>query len=1175
MTMTATRPVAASRQQAPDRPARGSAQRAAVIMLVLAVIFQPVLHPTGPGNSSPVDLLLVASIVTAMVWLAATHRKLRAPYVIPVLLFIGAGAASGLVSPLPTTALTSVMIDILLFAWCTTVVNVVSGPRAMRYALVAWSWSGIFWAVLFVAAWAAHLTPLEGINPAEGNRLSFTFGDPNYASWYWDATIFVVFASRAPGKRWMRIVGYIFLLWALVLTESNGGALALGIGVVFLLMVRYYRRFGWAGAIATLLIAALAAGAFFTAVPIDSIRQWALYSNQPLLVNSIGRSAQSSSERGLLIQETISLYQHGDGVIGLGPMSTKQLLANWYYPYSNEAHDDWLAALSERGVLGLFALLLLVGCVISRAGPLLRRQLSAPMAAVVPAPAGIVAAVLAVSVNSVFEEVLHFRTLWLLLALTAVLGRDAWQRHQSATQRRFARQRPAAIGALATLPPAATPADRKAAAAVRRAAAPAPYIRPVAATRSGTAPKSASRGTSRQVITNLGAQGGALACVSVASLLVARVGGPTVLGYYALLRVMPWLFGVLLSCGLPTAAAYFMAGEYGKDPRSRSTISLLTVIGAGISGLAWMACAVPFHHVFFKQMPLGLVLVMTISVVTSLWNVTAKACCQGSGDIAGANLLIVAEEFWFVPTYVTVRLVTGEGGLRLMVASMIVSGALYTCTALVRLTSRGFFQGWAPPSPRLARRIVAFGARGQLGNMLWLANLRFDFVLLGAIAGPAVLGVYAVASKFAELMRLVPTAVNYVLYPRFARIGRSEATAEARRLLPRSTALTVAMTPLLAVATVIALPILYGHAYRGAIMPAEVIIIGLSIEGAAAVASAYLVGIGRPGLNSVGMGVGTIITVTLDVILIPRLGAMGGAVTSAITYLTTTMFLVVLARGRFRAQARADRATPAGPQIGADSWLRRSVDLLVSGVALTVSAPVLVVLASAVRLTSPGPAFYRQVRVGRAREPFTIFKLRSMRTGADRANSLVTGHADSRVTRLGAVLRATKLDELPQLINVIKGDMTLIGPRPEVPRYIPWYTSDELETLNVRPGLTGAGQILYTQMQQAPVSHTQDPEQHYITYELHAKLGFDLDYLRHRGLRYDLTLVLRTVLLLTGLSKRVPMTLPSRDTPPVVTAKGMRGRPDDQTMPLPALSDAIDRNTAVSEPLGRPRPRSS
>ncbi len=1167
MTMTLTSPVAAPSEEAPAKPARGSAQRTAVITLVLAVIFQPMLHPTGPGNSSPVDVLVIASIVTALVWLAGTHRKLRAPYVIPVLLFIGAGAASGLVSPLPTTALNSIAIDILLFAWCTTVVNVTSAPRAMRCALAAWSWSGIFWAALFVAAWAGHLTPLEGINPAEGNRLAFTFGDPNYASWYWDATIFVIFAVRVPGRRWMRFCGYGILLWALALTESNGGVLALGIGVVFLLMLRYYRRHGWAGAIATLLVAGLAVGAFFTVVPLNSIRQWALTSNQPLLVNSVGRSAQSSGERSQLEEESITLYQQSDGVLGLGPMSTKQLLADGYYPYSNEAHNDWLAALSERGVLGLFALLLLAGCVVCRAGPALRRPLSAPMAKAVAVPAGIIAAVLAIGVNSYFEEVLHFRSLWLLLGIAAVLGRDAWQQHSSARQRRFARLRPTAMGDLATLPPATAPA-RKAGGTVRRS--PGPYVRPLTPALADAASSKASRGTSRQVITNLGAQGGALACVSVASLLVARVGGPTVLGYYALMRVLPWLFGVLLSCGLPTSSAYFMAGEYGKDRQSRPTICLLAVIGAAISALAWLACAVSFQHVFFRQMSLALIVAMTISVVTSLWNVTAKACCQGSGDSAGANLLIVAEEFWFVPTYVTVRLVTGEGGSSLMVAALIVSGALYTATALVRLTSRGFFRGWGLPSRHLAKRILTFGARGQLGNMLWLMNLRFDFVLLGALAGPAVLGVYAVASKFAELMRLVPTAVNYVLYPRFARIGRASATVEARRLLPRSTALTVVMTPFLAVATLVALPILYGQAYRGAIAPAEVIIIGLSVEGAAAVASAYLVGIGRPGINSVGMGIGTVITVTLDVILIPRHGAMGGAITSAIAYLVTTMVLVVLARSRFRAQARVDGLPLARPEVRADSLARRGVDLLVSGLALAVIIPVLAVLAVAVRLTSPGPAFYRQVRVGRAREPFTILKLRSMRAASDRADPLVTGHADSRVTRLGAVLRATKLDELPQLINVLKGDMTLIGPRPEVPRYIPCYYRDELQTLNVRPGLAGAGAILYTQLQQASAAVDEDPEQHYITHELHAKLGLDLDYLRRRSLRYDVTIVLHTVLLVIGLGKRIPAPAPSAAPTAVVAALRAPGQSGDDMPPARVTTEA-----AVTESHGQYRPRSS
>ncbi|HEY6294227.1 MAG TPA: sugar transferase [Streptosporangiaceae bacterium] len=1141
MTMT---PEEAPPRQADLRPARGSAQRAAVIALVLAVVFQPMLHPTGPGNSSPVDLFLVAAIVLAAVWLAGTHQKLRAPYFFPVALFIAAGAASGLVSSLPTTALLTLAIDILLFAWCTTVANVLSGPRAMRYALVAWSWAGIAWAAIFIAAWAGHITPLEGINAAEGNRLAFTFGDPNYASWYWDSTIFVVFASRTPGKRWMRFIGYATLAWALVLTESNGGAVALGIGISFLLMVRYYRRHGWPGVVATFLIISLAVGTFFTVLPLNSIRQWALDSNQALLVNSIGRSAQSSNERTLLIQETIELYQTSHGLIGLGPASTKPLLTTGLYPYANEAHDDFLAALDERGALGLLALLLLVGCVVSRAGPILRRKLSTPMAAAVPAPAGIVAAVLAVSVNSFFEEVLHFRPLWLLFGITAVLGRDAFRTHQASQQRRFARLRPAAFTRLTTRPPAKTADGNGHGGNVRRPAAayipplPAaiPPPRPLIAVATALLPgpvralipapdgKSGSRGTSKHVMTNLGAQGGALVCVSIASLLVARIGGPTVLGYYALLRVLPWLFGVVLSCGLPTASAYFLAGEHGKDRRVRPTLTLMAVIGAAISAVAWLACAVPFRHVFFKQMPLVLVVAMTISVVTSLLNVTAKACCQGSGDIPGANLLIVAEEFWFVPVYVAVRIATGQGGSALVVASLIISGGLYLITAIIRLFTRGFFSHWGLPSLRLARRISAFGARGQLGNMLWLTNLRFDFVLLGALAGPAVLGIYAVASKFAELMRLVPTAVNYVLYPLFARLGRAKATAEARKLLPFITALTVIMTPMLAVATFIGIPILYGKAYHGAIVPAEIIIIGLSIEGAAAVSSAYLLGLGRPGLNSVGMGVGATITVTMDVILIPRLGAMGGAITSAVTYAITTVVLVALARRQFRAAGLTDDFTLAKAKIVGDSLARRLVDIAVSGIALAITGPLILLLAGLVRLTSPGPAFYRQVRTGRAVQQFTMLKFRSMVSGADQAGPLVTSREDSRVTRLGALLRATKLDELPQLVNVLKGDMTLIGPRPEVPRFISYYDDEELQILNVRPGLTGPGQIYYTQVQQATTLGDADPEQHYANHELHPKLAIDLDYLRRRGFWHDLQILASTALLLAGLVK--PTTAP-------------------------------------------------
>ena len=622
-----------------------------------------------------------------------------------------------------------------------------------------------------------------------------------------------------------------------------------------------------------------------------------------------------------------------------------------------------------------------------------------------------------------------------------------------------------------------------------------------------------SRLLSRNAITNLGAQGGALAAVSLASLLVARTGGPAVVGEYALIRVLPWLFGVIFSCGLPTAAAFFLAGERGEDPRTKPTVTVMAVAGAGLGSVVWLACAIPIHHAFFRQMPITLVLATTVLVATQLWTVTAKGCCQGRGDIPGANLVIVAEELWFVFVYPAVLLTLGYHGVKSVLIALIVSGELATATGLLRLRACGFFTGWARPSPALARKVLAFGARGQLGNMLWLMNLRFDFVLLGALAGPAELGIYAIASKVAELMRLVPTAINYVLYSRFARLPAAQATAEARYLLPRALVLTLALTPFVAAGAYIGLPIVYGNAFRAAVAPAEIIIIGLSVEGAAAVSSAYLVGRGRPGLNSIGMGIGATMTVTLDVILIPRYGAMGGAVTSAVTYLTTTMVLVWLARRLISARE--------GAQPCVDSALRRVVDVAVACGVLAIISPLLLVIAAMVRLTSRGPAFYRQTRAGRQGEPFTMLKFRSMVPGADQAGPLVTARADPRVTRVGRLLRGTKLDELPQLINVLRGDMTLIGPRPEVPRFLRWYNVEELQILRVRPGLTGPGQIFYTLVQESEQAPASDPELHYATAELHPKLAIDLDYLRRRGLRSDLAIVMRTAWLLTGHGKRL------------------------------------------------------
>lgn len=214
---------------------------------------------------------------------------------------------------------------------------------------------------------------------------------------------------------------------------------------------------------------------------------------------------------------------------------------------------------------------------------------------------------------------------------------------------------------------------------------------------------------------------------------------------------------------------------------------------------------------------------------------------------------------------------------------------------------------------------------------------------------------------------------------------------------------------------------------------------------------------------------------------------------------------------------RAVRAVRAVRPAGADGPLRRAADVVVSLLGLLLLAPLLALLAGAVRLDSAGPALFSQVRVGRDGRPFRILKFRSMVAAQGPSASQVSGREDPRVTRVGRLLRATKLDELPQLLNVLRGEMTLIGPRAEVPDYVRHYTVEERRLLDVRPGLTGAGQLYFTTDQAGALDGSEDPERFYLEHQLHPKLAIDLAYLADRCLATDLRLLVRTVACLAGL----------------------------------------------------------
>ena len=188
--------------------------------------------------------------------------------------------------------------------------------------------------------------------------------------------------------------------------------------------------------------------------------------------------------------------------------------------------------------------------------------------------------------------------------------------------------------------------------------------------------------------------------------------------------------------------------------------------------------------------------------------------------------------------------------------------------------------------------------------------------------------------------------------------------------------------------------------------------------------------------------------------------------------------------------------------------LKRSFDVVFSGATLVVLLPLLAIIALVVRLTSPGPALYRARRVGSNGQEFTLYKFRSMVADADRHGPGITAVGDTRITRIGRILRRTKLDEFPQLLNVLRGDMSIVGPRPEDPRYVRLYSPEQRTVLKVRPGITSPASVNY-RYEEAILTGA-DWETHYTQEVMPAKLALDMEYVRHANLWQDIVIIART-----------------------------------------------------------------
>lgn len=204
------------------------------------------------------------------------------------------------------------------------------------------------------------------------------------------------------------------------------------------------------------------------------------------------------------------------------------------------------------------------------------------------------------------------------------------------------------------------------------------------------------------------------------------------------------------------------------------------------------------------------------------------------------------------------------------------------------------------------------------------------------------------------------------------------------------------------------------------------------------------------------------------------------------------------------------------------SSIRRILDILLSTAGLILLSPLFLVCAIAIRWGSPGRVLYRQARVGRRGTSFPIFKFRSMEEDGDEGELLVTGEVDPRITSVGRWLRKYKLDELPQLFNVLRGDMSFVGPRPRVEKYARHYPEELREILySVRPGITDPATLQAIQQEQVLGQVSPERrEQFYLEKILPVELGINVDYIRERTLGSDLRILFKTVLTLLGRSRR-------------------------------------------------------
>jgi O-antigen ligase len=386
-------------------------------MVCTAIVILPVLVPPGPANTGPVDVLILAALAVLALDSLAYRTQLHLPYTVPVVLLVLAGGLAGLHRDRAVTSGLALVQDVVLLLWSATVASLARDPVLLRRFLRLWVGAATAWAVVLVVAVNVGLSAVAGITADEGARASLTFGDPNRAGSYFATSFLLLRAAGWPLPRPARWSCGAVMLLALAYTGSNAAIAGVLTASLFGALVRWWQRHGMVSLLALTCLLTAPTALFLSTLDVSALQARAKNGGR-ILANSVARSDEAASNRALLVTENLATYRAHD-VVGAGPGGTKALLAADQAPYVKEAHNDYLAALLERGVLGAVGLVVLCAAVAGRCLPLCARSPNPRLLAVMSRPDLLAGAVISAATFGWFHEALHFRHNWAVLGLVA------------------------------------------------------------------------------------------------------------------------------------------------------------------------------------------------------------------------------------------------------------------------------------------------------------------------------------------------------------------------------------------------------------------------------------------------------------------------------------------------------------------------------------------------------------------------------------------------------------------------------------------------------------------------------------------------------------------------------------------------------------------------------------